>query len=80
MSTTDTPTGTSHNQARTLPDGRHLSDPVPARAAVGPVGRLGRFTAPHFRGVGVGGLLVAAVLGVFEPRVENALSGAGWDA
>ena len=80
MSTTDTPTGTSHNQARTLPDGRHLSDPVPARAAVGPVGRLGRFTATHFRGVLVGWLLVAAVLGFFAPRVENALSGAGWDA
>jgi putative drug exporter of the RND superfamily len=47
---------------------------------VGPIGRLGRFTATHFRTVLVGWLLVAVVLGFFAPRVEKALSGAGWEA
>ncbi len=47
---------------------------------VGPIGRLGRYTATHFRRVLVGWLLVAIVLGFFAPRVENALSGAGWEA
>jgi RND superfamily putative drug exporter len=46
---------------------------------VGPIGRLGRYTATHFRTVLVGWLLVALVLGFFAPRVENALSGAGWE-
>ena len=44
---------------------------------VGPIGRLGRYTATHFRAVLVGWLLVALVLGFFAPRVENALSGRG---
>jgi RND superfamily putative drug exporter len=47
---------------------------------VGPIGRLGRYTATHFRTVLVGWLLVALVLGLFAPRVEKALSGAGWEA
>ena len=47
---------------------------------VGPIGRLGRYTATHFRTVLVGWLLVALVLGFFAPRVEKALSGAGWEA
>jgi putative drug exporter of the RND superfamily len=46
---------------------------------VGPIGRLGRYTATHFRVVLVAWLLVAVVLGFFAPRVENALSGAGWE-
>ena len=49
-------------------------------AAVGPIGRLGRYTATHFRTVLVGWLCVAVVLGFFAPRVEKALSGAGWEA
>ena len=46
----------------------------------GPIGRLGRYTATHFRTVLVGWLVVAVVLGFFAPRVESALSGAGWEA
>lgn len=46
---------------------------------VGPIGRLGRYTATHFRVVLVGWLVVAIVLGFFAPRVETALSGAGWE-
>ncbi len=47
---------------------------------IGPLGRLGRYTATHFRIVIAGWLLVAVVLGFFAPRVETALSGAGWEA
>jgi len=47
---------------------------------VGPIGRLGRYTATHFRTVLVAWLLVAVVLGFFAPRVETALSGAGWES
>ncbi len=47
---------------------------------VGPIGRLGRYTASHFRGVLAVWILVAVALGFFAPRVENALSGAGWEA
>jgi putative drug exporter of the RND superfamily len=48
--------------------------------AYGPIGRLGRYTATHFRAVATGWALVALVLGFFAPRVEHALSGAGWEA
>ncbi|HWJ51179.1 MAG TPA: MMPL family transporter, partial [Solirubrobacteraceae bacterium] len=41
---------------------------------------LGRYTATHFRTVLAGWLVVALVLGFFAPRVEKALSGAGWEA
>jgi putative drug exporter of the RND superfamily len=47
---------------------------------VGPIGRLGRYAATHFRVVLIAWLLVAVVLGFFAPRVETALSGAGWEA
>ncbi len=50
-----------------------------ATTRVGPIGRLGRYTATHFRVVLIAWLLVAVVLGFFAPRVENALSGAGWE-
>src|ERR1035441_667968 len=46
---------------------------------VGPIGRLGRYTATPFRVVLIAWLLVAVVLGFFAPRVETALSGAGWE-
>ncbi len=46
----------------------------------GPIGRLGRYTATHFRAVAIAWALVAVVLGVLAPRVETALSGAGWEA
>jgi len=48
--------------------------------AVGPIGRLGRWTADHVRVVAIGWVVVAFGLGVFAPKVETALSGAGWQA
>ena len=51
-----------------------------AASQVGPIGRLGRYTATHFRTVLIGWALVAVVLGFFAPKVETALSGAGWEA
>jgi RND superfamily putative drug exporter len=48
-------------------------------AQVGPIGRLGRYTATHFRAVVVTWAVVAVALGFFAPRVETALSGAGWE-
>ena len=47
---------------------------------LGPIGRLGRYTATHVRVMAAGWLLAAVVLGFFAPRVEHALSGAGWEA
>jgi RND superfamily putative drug exporter len=47
--------------------------------AVGPVGRLGRWTATHFRQVVIAWVIVAVGLGFFAPRIETALSGAGWE-
>jgi putative drug exporter of the RND superfamily len=46
---------------------------------VGPIGRLGRYTATHFRVVLTVWVLLALALGFFAPRVETALSGAGWE-
>jgi RND superfamily putative drug exporter len=48
--------------------------------AVGPLGRLGGWTAQHVRLVAIAWTLVAVALGVFAPKVETALSGAGWQA
>src|SRR5215207_10090189 len=47
---------------------------------VGPIGRLGRFMAQHFALVATVWVAVAVGLGVFAPKVEHALSGAGWEA
>ncbi len=47
---------------------------------VGPVGRLGAWTAAHFRFVLIAWVAIAIVLGALAPRVETALSGAGWEA
>ncbi len=46
----------------------------------GAVGRLGRWTANNFKLVLGAWLILALVLGFFAPRVEHALSGAGWEA
>ena len=51
-----------------------------AAITVGPIGRLGRWTADHPRAVGVVWVLLAVGLGIFAPRAEHALSGAGWEA
>ena len=48
--------------------------------ALGPIGRLGRWTTTHFRIVAAGWVVVALGLGILAPRVETALSGAGWHA
>jgi RND superfamily putative drug exporter len=47
---------------------------------LGPIGRLGRFAAERRRWVFAGWAIVAVGLGVLSPRVETALSGAGWQA
>jgi RND superfamily putative drug exporter len=49
-------------------------------SALGPIGRLGRFAAIHRRAVFVAWAVVAVGLGILAPRVETALSGAGWQA
>jgi RND superfamily putative drug exporter len=48
--------------------------------AVGPIGRLGRWTADHIRVVAIAWAIIAVAFGVFAPKVESALSGAGWQA
>jgi RND superfamily putative drug exporter len=58
---------------------RPRAEEYPHGRDVGPIGRLGRFTATHFRGVLAAWVVVALALGFFAPRVETALSGAGWE-
>ncbi len=48
--------------------------------AVGPIGRLGRWTAGHVRLVVIAWAVVAVGLGALAPKAEHALSGAGWEA
>jgi putative drug exporter of the RND superfamily len=48
--------------------------------AVGPIGRLGGWAAGHVRVVSITWAVVALALAVFAPKVETALSGAGWQA
>src|SRR4051794_21738131 len=50
------------------------------QSPLGPIGRLGRWTATHFATVVAAWAVVAVGLGLFAPRVEQALSGAGWQA
>src|SRR5262245_14551262 len=64
-----------------------LTSPVQSKAAaserpldVGPLGRLGRWTATHVRAVSIAWVVVAVALAAFAPRVETAFSGAGWQA
>ena len=61
------------------PSGSRHAEEYPHAVNVGPIGRLGRYTATHFRVVLVGWLVVAIGLGVLAPKVETALSGAGWE-
>jgi len=51
-----------------------------ATSATGPIGRLGRWAAEHAGVVFAAWAIVALGLGVFAPKVEHALSGAGWQA
>jgi RND superfamily putative drug exporter len=52
----------------------------PTTSSLGPVGRLGLRVADHRRAVLVAWLLIVVAAGIFAPRVEHALSGAGWEA
>ncbi|MCB0878596.1 MAG: MMPL family transporter [Thermoleophilia bacterium] len=47
---------------------------------LGPMGRFGAWTVDHMRIVVVAWVIIAIGLGFFAPRVETALSGAGWEA
>ncbi len=47
---------------------------------LGPIGRLGRLAATRRRHVFIAWALIAVGLGILAPRVETALSGAGWQA
>jgi RND superfamily putative drug exporter len=49
------------------------------KIVVGPIGRLGRWSVERARWVFVAWAVLAIVLGFFAPRVEHALSGAGWE-
>jgi RND superfamily putative drug exporter len=70
--------GRRHPPARRPRDGH---EGAPARSGqVGPIGRLGRYCATHLRVVLAAWIVIAVVLGYFAPRVETALSGAGWEA
>jgi RND superfamily putative drug exporter len=51
-----------------------------AMSTLGPIGRLGRLAARHRGRVFVAWALIAVGLGILAPRVETALSGAGWQA
>jgi putative drug exporter of the RND superfamily len=65
-------------QATILEPAVAVAPPVAPR--LGPIGRLGRYTATHVRVVLAAWAVVAVALGFFAPRVETALSGAGWEA
>ncbi len=64
------------------PDSHATLPPPPSVAArrSGPIGRLGRYAATHARTVFIAWAILALALGFFAPRVETALSGAGWQA
>lgn len=49
-------------------------------ATPGPLGRLGIWVISHARLVTIAWLLVVVGLGIFAPKVEQNLSGAGWQA
>jgi putative drug exporter of the RND superfamily len=68
---------------RPAPVSRPARPAAPAgehRGAVGPIGRLGAFAADHVRAVLTVWAIVAVALAAFAPKVETALSGAGWQA
>ena len=52
---------------------------MPPLSALGPIGRLGRWSATRARIVFIAWAVVVVCLGVLAPRVETALSGAGWE-
>ena len=68
----------------TTTTGRHPSSTPDVDPEIGyrpgPLGRLGLLVTRHARTTTIVWLLVIAGLGAFAPRVEHALSGAGWQA
>jgi putative drug exporter of the RND superfamily len=56
------------------------NETVGSMNGLGPVGRLGRFAATRRRRVFIAWAVIAVGLGALAPRVETALSGAGWQA
>ncbi|MCL2552945.1 MAG: MMPL family transporter [Actinomycetia bacterium] len=66
------------------PNAPSASDPAkaPSRATAspGPFGRLGVWSATHTKGVFLLWIVLVALLGAFAPKVQSALSGAGWQA
>lgn len=65
-----------------MPSARTPSDleSTPTGAGYGPLGRLGRWAGAHLRFVLVAWAAVAIGLGLFAPRAETSLAGAGWEA
>ncbi|MCR4514170.1 MMPL family transporter [Aeromicrobium sp. 50.2.37] len=60
-----------------------IDPPAPGREtpiSSGPLGRLGTWVATHGQVVTITWLLLVIGLGVFAPKVEHNLSGAGWQA
>jgi RND superfamily putative drug exporter len=51
-----------------------------SHTTIGPLGRLGGFAASHVRAVIAVWAIVALALAAFAPKIETALSGAGWQA
>ncbi len=47
---------------------------------LGPIGRLGRWSATHKKIVAIVWVIIAVGLGFFAPQAKTALSGAGWEA
>lgn len=58
----------------------YLDHTEPGLTKVGVLGKLGVWVAAHTRAVFIAWALVALALGIFAPRAEHALSGAGWEA
>ncbi len=75
-STDASPAGASLESSSAPPPAR-IDDSEPN---LGPIGRLGAWTVDHRRIVFAVWALVVLVLGVLAPRVEHALSGAGWES
>ncbi len=53
---------------------------VEQSASYGPLGRLGFWTAGHFRAVLLAWVVIAIGFGAFAPKAQHALAGAGWEA
>ena len=59
---------------------RQMTPALAQPLTVGPLGRLGGWTADHLRAVSIAWVVIAVALAAFAPKVETALSGAGWQA